>query len=513
MDIDYEQETSLTVESVAASSSTVADVTATSHSYANLSNYYQVFDYDFDSNLACVASTGSTYTCTVNQSHSLANQDTKWDSDSEDDNSSEDNNIRNEEDSDINQDEDLVIEQNRIQELKSQATVRKSATDTKQFLGRNGLDNNYFKSLRWSPDGNFLLTSSNDNMMRLFPTPYGVTETSEELDLPATKSFKEGESIYDFAWYPLMNSQDPATCCFAASSRDHTVHLWDAVSGGIRCTYASFDHLDEVIAPTSLCFSPDGSKLYCGFNNFIQIFDTTRPGRDHLKRVNTTPTRRSKEGQKGIISCITFNPDGSGIYAISSYTSQIGLYDSRNDELLLHFTRKNHHPNSSATFLKFTPDGNYLISSNRQDEFIYGFDIRNTAEVCWKIKRGGKSNMRMSLDIDSSGRWLVYGSVDGKIGVTDLLETGISRDGTVEVKGSKWFDGHCDLVSSVGFHPGGWNLLASCSGSRKFMLECDSESASEINVDNSVKIWKAAGEWSWFAYQSEVESQTVAVSQ
>ena len=37
---------------------------------------------------------------------------------------------------------------------------------------------------------------------------------------------------------------------------------------------------DEVAPAYSLSFNSEGSKLYCGFNKMIRVFDVTRPGRD-----------------------------------------------------------------------------------------------------------------------------------------------------------------------------------------------------------------------------------------
>ncbi|PNI36843.1 WRAP53 isoform 10, partial [Pan troglodytes] len=37
---------------------------------------------------------------------------------------------------------------------------------------------------------------------------------------------------------------------------------------------------DELTAAHSLCFSPDGSQLFCGFNRTVRVFSTARPGRD-----------------------------------------------------------------------------------------------------------------------------------------------------------------------------------------------------------------------------------------
>ncbi len=62
------------------------------------------------------------------------------------------------------------------------------------------------------------------------------------------------------------------------------------------------------------------------------MYDITRPG-PPIKTIPTTPSRKSKEGQKGIISCIDFNPDGSGMYAAGSYSKTLGIYDERSDAL------------------------------------------------------------------------------------------------------------------------------------------------------------------------------------
>lgn len=41
-------------------------------------------------------------------------------------------------------------------------------------------------------------------------------------------------------------------------------------AGELRCTYRAYDAADEVTAAYSLAFSPDGAKLWCGFNRHVQ---------------------------------------------------------------------------------------------------------------------------------------------------------------------------------------------------------------------------------------------------
>lgn len=212
----------------------------------------------------------------------------------------------------------------------------------------------------------------------------------------------EGETIYDYAWYPFMSSEDPATCCFASTSRvgsmhlhlvppaqltawgtsnagspqaaqaasawswdtmrrsltvqGHPVHLWDALTGRLRATYAAHNAVDEVSrqsehvhgklhttcaccthwtlfrcerpscsnkhwacpllhvlcgtmqqlscvraqvhAATSVAFSQDGSLIFGGFDKKLAVFDLSRPGHGCRELVTK---RRREEGLPGAV--------------------------------------------------------------------------------------------------------------------------------------------------------------------------------------------------------------------
>lgn len=82
-----------------------------------------------------------------------------------------------------------------------------------------------------APDGSCLLTSSDDNILRLYNLPASLcniedwkavedsgdnfpSEDSNSTNFSNLKpalNVKEGGSVYDFCWFPLMNSADPAT--------------------------------------------------------------------------------------------------------------------------------------------------------------------------------------------------------------------------------------------------------------------------------------------------------------
>lgn len=50
-------------------------------------------------------------------------------------------------------------------------------------------------------------------------------------------------------------------------------------AGELRCSYRAYDDMDEVTAAHSLAFSPDGHRLFCGFNRAVREFRVDRPGR------------------------------------------------------------------------------------------------------------------------------------------------------------------------------------------------------------------------------------------
>ncbi|XP_043817278.1 telomerase Cajal body protein 1-like isoform X7 [Manihot esculenta] len=81
-----------------------------------------------------------------------------------------------------------------------------------------------------------------------------------------------------------MTASDPVSCVFASTTRDHPIHLWDASSGLLRCTYRAYDAVDEITAAFSIAFNPAGTK----------IFDIHRPGRE-FEQYSTL--QGNKEGQ------------------------------------------------------------------------------------------------------------------------------------------------------------------------------------------------------------------------
>ncbi|TRY57594.1 hypothetical protein DNTS_032178 [Danionella cerebrum] len=309
---------------------------------------------------------------------------------------------------------------------------------------------NYLRGCKWAPDGSCIVSNSADNVLRVYNLP------PELYILKMT----EGDTIYDYCWFPKMSSTNPDTCFIASSSRDNPVHIWDAFYGDVRASFRPYNHLDELTAAHSLCFSPDGSQLYCGFDKIIRVFYTDRPGRDCEQR----PTVVKKQGQTGIISCIAFSQCQS-MYACGSYSRSVGLY-SCDDGSPLALLPSRHH--GGLTHLLFSPNGYHLYTGSRKDSEILCWDLRDPGQVLFSMHRNVCTNQRIYFDLDLSGRYLLSGDTDGVVSVWDTFTA--PSDGNEEI-----------LQPALHVHPY-MPLVASSSGQRKFFWPSgseDSESDSE----------------------------------
>ncbi|XP_038135044.1 telomerase Cajal body protein 1 [Cyprinodon tularosa] len=356
---------------------------------------------------------------------------------------------------------------------------------------------NYLKGCKWAPDGSCILTNSADNILRVYNLPPEIYSYSWDSipEMSPVLRMAEGDTVYDYCWFPKMTSLEPDTCFLASSSRDNPVHVWDAFCGKVRASFRPYNHLDELTAAHSLCFSPDGEQLYCGFEKMVRVFCTERPGRDCEER----PTVVKKRGQNGIISCFAFSPCQS-VYACGSYSRCAGLYSCQDGTLLALLPTRH---NGGLTHLLFSPDGNYLFTGGRKDPEILCWDLRDTGKVLFSLKRNVTTNQRIYFDLDQSGTYLLSGDTEGVVSVWD---THTARpDGTEELLQPQIrFKAHWDCTNGISLHPF-MPILATSSGQRQFPWPADSEGDSasdteggggvelqqEIRQDNALTLWWA----------------------
>lgn len=332
---------------------------------------------------------------------------------------------------------------------------------------------NFLKGCKWAPDGSCILTNSADNVLRIYNLPPELYSESEQVDyaemVPVLRMV-EGDTIYDYCWYSLMSSTQPDTSYVASSSRENPIHIWDAFTGELRASFRAYNHLDELTAAHSLCFSPDGSQLFCGFNRTVRVFSTSRPGRDCEVRT----TFAKKQGQSGIISCLAFSP-AQPLYACGSYGRTLGLYawDDGSPLALLGGHQ------GGITHLCFHPDGNLFFSGARKDAELLCWDLRQPGHLLWSLSREVTTNQRIYFDLDPSGQFLVSGNTSGVVSVWDV--SGPFSD-CEQLEPVMTFLPQKDCTNGVSLHPT-LPLLATASGQRMFPEPTNSGDEGEPELD------------------------------
>ncbi|CAL1530231.1 unnamed protein product [Lymnaea stagnalis] len=352
---------------------------------------------------------------------------------------------------------------------------------------------NFLRGCKWSPDGNCVLTNSNDNCLRVFqPFETFDQDQRDNLQMVSKVNMKESGQIYDFVWHPRMSLWQPEFCRVASTCTGIPIHMWDTTTGSIVANYRAYDQYDEVTAAYSVSFSLDGSKLYAGYNKAIRIFDTEYPVRS-CKLVKTFNTQK-KDGQTGIISCFTHSPNRDGLYVAGSYSRHIGIYDSACDRLVCLIQGQH----GGITHVKFSPDGSKIYSGGRKDAEILCWDVRNMGKILFSALRDVKTNQRIYFDLSQSGRYLVSGNNDGTVAFWDTLSSFEEINGDVFLKPCSQFVAHDDCVNGVSFNCH-YDMIATASGQRHFRNfdESDSDNSDEDSNmkeakpwDFSLKLWK-----------------------
>ena len=287
-------------------------------------------------------------------------------------------------------------------------------------------------------------------------------------------------------WFPLMSSASAESSVLLVSCGRNPIHLIDAYSGRTRATYKAFNHLEQLDSAHSLAFSPDGEKIYAGFNGLLRVFYTSLPGSSFFEM----PIESDVYVQKGILSCIAFNPKETNMFAVGSYSKDISL-NRESDQVAIHVLKGQ---KGGVTHIQFSEDGRRLLSGGRKDTEILCWDLRNLGTILSVYKRSVHTNQTFSFDMKEDT--LFSGNDNGFISVWDLKQ---GKEGTQVVETpSQSFKGHEDCVNGISVHPS-LPIIVSCSGSRKFPeLTSDDEDerffsttkAVSLVNDNCLKLWQ-----------------------
>lgn len=106
------------------------------------------------------------------------------------------------------------------QETYAKYNFENTAIELARSQWPNDSDQHYLRGCKWSPDGTCLLTAVRGAGMHLMELPRdlytgdSVVNTRPIVQLNPAVSVPESGLIYDYCWYPGMNSSDPDTSWF-----------------------------------------------------------------------------------------------------------------------------------------------------------------------------------------------------------------------------------------------------------------------------------------------------------
>ena len=343
--------------------------------------------------------------------------------------------------------------------------------------------NNFLRGCKWSPDGSCLLASSHDKCLRIFESDLILDSNSDHNSPLAALVLTEPEIVYDYTWYPNMDSCLPSTCCLVAACRDCPVHLWDAYTGVVRCSYLPYNHVHEIHAPYSLCFSFDGDYIICGMKHHIKYFNTAIPGSYYT---DIPLVIGKKQIPNNIVSAVATHANSAILFG--TFGGNIGLVgESEKVEMLLQA-----HP-QGVTHIELTVDGNYIVAGGRKNDNILIWDLRNPTQVFAKLFRTAPTSQRIYFNIDPTSNQIVSGNQNGKVSLWSENTWKSSREDSNAINPDSIFTAHQDSVNGVSTHPIK-GLIASASGEKKFWVDLGSEFEEEIpNIpsENCIKIWNS----------------------
>ncbi|EJU00600.1 WD40 repeat-like protein [Dacryopinax primogenitus] len=342
---------------------------------------------------------------------------------------------------------------------------------------------NFFRSVDWCPDGSSLLTTSEDHVFRIYHFDSSANYVSSHLPLLPPTELPQAGPITAHIWHPHA-SPTSQTFSILSAVRSQPVQLISASDSQRLASYRIIDHRERFISPLSLAWDPwtlqSDARFWAGTDGALEQFTLSRPGEG--SRFPLSGTRKSKEGQRGLISALAFSP--SGLLACGSFSRTVGLYDPQDPRS----TQGMVDVPGGVTQLSCSPQGT-LIAMFRGEEDMWAWDSRMFAEgrhwllsprVPAEVSGGAGTQQRLRHSLDPWGRYLFAPSARGTISTYDLLSSPLplasdpwgGERGVQQPIGS-WC-AHGDAVGCVALHPS-VGCVVTVGGGRHFEDEHEDE--------------------------------------
>jgi len=265
---------------------------------------------------------------------------------------------------------------------------------------------NRVNAVSYSPDGNTLLTGSQDNIMRLWNVLSG-------------ELIREFEGHEDWIW-DIAFSPDGEQA--VSGALDGTIILWDVSSGE---ELKRFDAGDNEVRGVD--FSDDGTQILTGGDAIMTLWN-----------IETGEAVINFEDGLSPIFDVDLSP--SGFTALSGFADgRIVLWNVNTGQSLLTFDATVGGHNDEVWTVQYTADESGFLSSS-QDSRVLLWRFESNAPV---QEFDGHSSRVTGAQFSGDGEQIVTGAEDNSVIVWDV-ETGA---------GLRRFLGHSSLIYDIAYNP------------------------------------------------------------
>lgn len=265
----------------------------------------------------------------------------------------------------------------------------------------------YLFGCKWSPDATCVLACSSESKMHVLEADRWSSFTGTSATAPdagaAAVTCRAAETVFDYCWFPKMSSTMPESCCFATTSRDQPLQLWDAFTGGRFASYAGYGDSEELETATAVAFGHDCSRIYGGYNGLVRVWDVAVPGRSCRKVQLFRRAHSVASGQKGLVSSIDSCVHG---VAVGSFSGSIAVYDDNMGSGVILGMHDGGH-SAGVTQVKWSARCSQVVAAGRRDKSLSVWDVRMGAgQPVMLLPRDSSTNQRILFDVSTCGRYI-----------------------------------------------------------------------------------------------------------
>ncbi|KAJ3317354.1 Telomerase Cajal body protein 1 [Boothiomyces sp. JEL0866] len=283
--------------------------------------------------------------------------------------------------------------------------------------------NNFYTQILYTPCKSELLGLTEYNELLLINMDASdMLSLGSRIGIEQEKSFRFSDQIYSLDFYPFYNYSEQHKC-FIVSVKDHPPVLYDSTFYQ-RQVYKT-QLLGEHQTPLTVKFNY--SDIYCGFKNYISVFDINGTEKEEMKI-------------QGLVSCMDFG----NLNCIGTFNGLITLYQDG--------------------YTNYIKEDNGITQIKQKDYYIVysmrngGISIYDTRNMASKLVDRKARNQRLYFDIDEN---IMFGDLNGNIKEIDFSGNVLKE---YQVEGT---------VSSVQY---GKEAIAYSVGTREFMFDNTQES-------------------------------------